>query len=219
MGRWDDVIEEAAGELEGVEGQLHTASRQLLDLRSATAQLSADAQKASDAKEQACTPCFHYILARTHSLANPPKALFEQQTQASSAWDTSQVQCYYMQHTMSHTVGFCTARDPPVVSSKFNYISKSPGLQTQAREILQAEREAEQARERLREALAEASAARHDAARHRAAADAAEEGRREMDEKRERLRMDVDGLEGEVSRLNRQLEEAAGSCQAQVCRL
>lgn len=52
-GHWDAVIEEAAGELEGVEGQLHTASRQLLDLRSATAQLSADAQQASAAKQQA----------------------------------------------------------------------------------------------------------------------------------------------------------------------
>ena len=52
-GHWDEVIEEAAGELEGVEGQLHTASRQLLDLRSATAQLSADAQQASAAKQQA----------------------------------------------------------------------------------------------------------------------------------------------------------------------
>ncbi|BDA49945.1 hypothetical protein COCOBI_15-0730 [Coccomyxa sp. Obi] len=53
VGIWDDVIEEAAGELAEVEGQLHTASQQLLDLRSATAQLSADAQKASVAKEQA----------------------------------------------------------------------------------------------------------------------------------------------------------------------
>lgn len=54
MGLWDDVIEEAAGELAEVEGQLHTASQQLLDLRSAIAQLSADAQKASAAKDQVC---------------------------------------------------------------------------------------------------------------------------------------------------------------------
>ena len=116
-------------------------------------------------------------------------------------------------------MGASAQQGTPCGILKIYCISKSPGLQTHAREILQAEREAEQARERLREALAEASAARHDAARHRAVADAAEEGRRKMDEKRDRLRMDVDGLEGEVSRLNRQLEEAAGSCQAQVCRL
>lgn len=55
VGVWDDVVEEAAGELAEVEGQLHTASQQLLDLRSATAQLSADAQNASVAKDQVHT--------------------------------------------------------------------------------------------------------------------------------------------------------------------
>ena len=60
-GLWDDVIEEAAGELAEVEEQLHTASQQLLDLRSATAQLSADAEGASAAKEQVHTSCTQHV--------------------------------------------------------------------------------------------------------------------------------------------------------------
>lgn len=52
MEHWDDVIEEAAGELEGIEGQLLGASKQLVDLRTATARLTADAQTASAARDQ-----------------------------------------------------------------------------------------------------------------------------------------------------------------------
>ncbi len=119
MGRWDDVIEEAAGELEGVEGQLHTASRQLLDLRSATAQLSADAQKASDAKKQACTPCLHCILVRTKSLAAGQRSCLNNRRRpvllgipAKCNATTCSIQCP-TEWVLLHSKG------PPVVSSKF----------------------------------------------------------------------------------------------------
>jgi predicted nuclease with TOPRIM domain len=83
---------------------------------------------------------------------------------------------------------------------------------------VQAEREAQEARVQLTEALAEASAARRDAARHRAAADAAVRERSGTDTERARLAAEAEQLKGEVRRLTRQLEEASSSCQAQVGR-
>lgn len=70
----------------------------------------------------------------------------------------------------------------------------------------------------LTEALAEASAARRDAARHRAAADAAVRERSGTDTERARLAAEAERLNGEVRRLIGQLEEASSSCQAQVGR-
>ena len=74
----------------------------------------------------------------------------------------------------------------------------------------------EEAKERLKEALAEASAARRDAARHRAAASAAEQERHATDAERDRLAAESSRLKGEVRYLTRQLDEASTSLQEQV---
>lgn len=103
--------------------------------------------------------------------------------------------------------------------SRYPFRAQPPPCQREvkkATECPQVEREAEEARERLREALAEASAARHDAARHRAAAGAAEQERRATSAERDRLAAEASRLEGEVQCLTRRLDEATTSLQEQV---
>lgn len=256
-GHWDEVIEEAAGELEGVEGQLHTASRQLLDLRSATAQLSADAQQASAAKQQArprmpiLTLSYCTFIMRCLGFGATFRRNFEfkflvaccRQSQVPLVLQNA---CHVLwleyglfniilckvpvmhsglwQKALPHATrragwegdrggkrafeGACWQ----LRSSRWRrpFIDKS--------NVVQAEREAKEAREQLTEALAEASAARHDAARHRAAADAAVRERSGTDTERARLAAEAERLKGEVQGLARQMEEASSSCQAQVGR-
>ncbi len=46
MAKYDDLIEEASGELDQVEGQLHSATQQLLDLQGRVSQLAHHTQAA-----------------------------------------------------------------------------------------------------------------------------------------------------------------------------
>lgn len=65
-------------------------------------------------------------------------------------------------------------------------------------------------------ALAEAAAARGDAARHLAAAEAAERERAAAGAARARLAAEASRLEGEVSRVKEQLDVATNTLHAQV---
>lgn len=46
MAKYDDLIEEASGELERVEGEVHSATQQLLDLQGHASQLAHHTQAA-----------------------------------------------------------------------------------------------------------------------------------------------------------------------------
>lgn len=46
MAKYDDLIEEASGELERVEGEVHSATQQLLDLQGHVSQLAHHTQAA-----------------------------------------------------------------------------------------------------------------------------------------------------------------------------
>lgn len=50
MAKYDDLIEEAAGELDRVEGQLYSATQQLLDLQGELSQLTREGHAADKTK-------------------------------------------------------------------------------------------------------------------------------------------------------------------------
>lgn len=52
LDHWDDVIEEASGELESIERQLQVASEQLLDLQARKAQHTEEEQTSAAAKDK-----------------------------------------------------------------------------------------------------------------------------------------------------------------------
>ncbi len=54
MAKYDDLIEEASGELEGVEGEVHSATQQLLDLQGRVSQLAHHTQAAEKTLHKVC---------------------------------------------------------------------------------------------------------------------------------------------------------------------
>ncbi len=52
MAKYDDLIEEASGELEAVEGEVHSATQQLLDLQGRVSQLAYHTQAAQKALQK-----------------------------------------------------------------------------------------------------------------------------------------------------------------------
>ena len=56
MAKYDDLVEEASGELDRVEGQLYSATQQLLDLQGKLSQLTQEAH-AADKTKLRVKPC------------------------------------------------------------------------------------------------------------------------------------------------------------------
>ena len=54
MAKYDDLIEEASGELDRQEAQLHSATQQLLDLQGRVSHLSQQTHAAERAKQKVC---------------------------------------------------------------------------------------------------------------------------------------------------------------------
>lgn len=54
VAKYDDLIEEASGELDRVEAQLHSATQQLLDLQGNVSQLTQQTQAAERTKQKVC---------------------------------------------------------------------------------------------------------------------------------------------------------------------
>lgn len=57
VAKYDDLIEEASGELDRVEGQLHSATQQLLDLQGKLSQLAQEAHAADKTKLRVSLSC------------------------------------------------------------------------------------------------------------------------------------------------------------------
>lgn len=55
VAKYDDLIEEASGELDRVEAQLHGATQQLLDLQGSVSQLTQQTQAAERSKQKVCS--------------------------------------------------------------------------------------------------------------------------------------------------------------------
>ena len=57
MAKYDDLIEEASGELDRVEGQLYSATQQLLDLQGKLSQLSQESHVADKSMQKVRLMC------------------------------------------------------------------------------------------------------------------------------------------------------------------
>lgn len=57
MAKYDDLIEEASGELDRVEGQLYSATQQLLDLQGQLSQLSQESHVADKTMQRVVFIC------------------------------------------------------------------------------------------------------------------------------------------------------------------
>lgn len=63
MAKYDDLIEEASWEFDRVEGQLHSATQQLLDLQGELSQLTQEAH-AADKTKLRVKPCLSSVCAQ-----------------------------------------------------------------------------------------------------------------------------------------------------------